>query len=54
MRFCLAASMIDQYRGTMPKRMKNYRDIDNLSTLSQENVVNILTAKKWTGIEHQK
>jgi hypothetical protein len=54
MRLCLAASMIAQYRGTIPKRMKNYGDIDNLIIFAWEYVVNILTAKKWTGIEHQK
>jgi hypothetical protein len=51
---CLDASMIAQYRGTIPKRMKNYGDIDNLSIFAREYVVNILTLKKWTGIEHQK
>jgi hypothetical protein len=53
MRLCLAASTIAQYRGTIPKR-KKYVDIENLSTFAREYVVNILTAKKWTGIEHQK
>jgi hypothetical protein len=53
-RLCLAASMITQYRGTISKRVKNHRDMDNLSTFAQEYVVNILTAKAWTGIEHQK
>jgi hypothetical protein len=28
MRLCLDASMIAQYRGTLPKRMKSYGDID--------------------------
>jgi hypothetical protein len=54
MRLYLAASMIAQYRGTIPKRMEKYMDIDNLGTFAREYVVNILTAKKWTGIEHQK
>jgi hypothetical protein len=53
MRLCLAASMIAQYRGTIPKRLKSCRDIDNLTTFAREYVVNILTAKKLTGIEHQ-
>jgi hypothetical protein len=47
MRLCLAASMIAQYRGTIPKRMKKYGDIDNLSTFAREYIVNILSAKKW-------
>jgi hypothetical protein len=51
MRICLAASMIDQYRGTIPKRVKLCKDIDNLITFAREYVVNILTAKQWT--EHQ-
>jgi hypothetical protein len=54
MRLCLADSMIAQYRGTIPKRVKNCKEIDNLTTFLWEYVVNILMAKKWTGIEHQK
>jgi hypothetical protein len=46
--------MIAQYRGTIPKRIKNYGDIDNLTTFAREYVVNILTAKIWTRIEHKK
>jgi hypothetical protein len=53
MRLCLAASMIAQYRGTIPKRVKSCRNIDNLATFAREYVVNILPAKQWTGIEHQ-
>jgi hypothetical protein len=51
--FFLAASMISQYRVTIPKRVKICRDIDNLTIFVREYVVNILTAKQWTGIEHQ-
>jgi hypothetical protein len=46
--------MIAQYKGTIPKRIKKYGYIDNISTFAREYVVNILTAKKWTVIEHQK
>jgi hypothetical protein len=46
MRLCLAASTIAQYRGSIPKRMKNDGDIDNLSTFAREYVVNIIRAKK--------
>jgi hypothetical protein len=53
MRLCLAASLIAQYRGTILKQVKNCRDIDNLTTFARKYVVNILTAKKWMGIEHQ-
>jgi hypothetical protein len=53
MRLCLAASMIAQYRVTIPKCVKNCKEIDNLTTFERRYVVNILTANKWTGIEHQ-
>jgi hypothetical protein len=54
MRLCLAASTIAQYRGTIQKRVKSCKVIDNLGTFTWEYVVNILTAKKWTGIEHRQ
>jgi hypothetical protein len=54
MRLCLAASMIAQYRGSIPKRVKSCKEIDNLGKFAREYVVNILTANKWTGIEHQQ
>jgi hypothetical protein len=50
MRLCLAASMIAQYRGTIPKRVKSCKEIENLTTFAREYIVNILTAKQWTGI----
>jgi hypothetical protein len=53
MRLCLAASMIAQYRGNIPKQAKICRDIDNLTTFARKCVVNIVTAKQWTRIEHQ-
>jgi hypothetical protein len=53
-RLCVAASMIAQYRGTIPNRVKSCREIDNLSIFVREYVVNVLTAKKWSGIKHQK
>ena len=54
MRVCLAASMIAQYKGTIQKRVKSCGEIDNLGKFAREYVVNILTAKKWTGITHQQ
>jgi hypothetical protein len=53
MRLCLAASMIAQYRGTIPKQVKSCMEIENLATFAREYIVNILTAKKWTGIDNQ-
>jgi hypothetical protein len=32
---CLAASMIDQYRGTIPKRVKSCKDIENLTAFAR-------------------
>jgi hypothetical protein len=52
MRICLAASMIAQYKGTIPNRVKKYRDIDDLGNFAREYVVNILTTKKWSEIKH--
>jgi hypothetical protein len=49
----LVASMIAQYRVAIPKRVKSCKDIENLTIFASEYVVNILTAKQWTGIEHQ-
>jgi hypothetical protein len=53
MRLCLAASMIAQYKGTIPKRVKSCTEIENLAIFAREYVVNILTAKQWTGIDNQ-
>jgi hypothetical protein len=53
MRLCLAASMIDQYKGNIPKRVKSCTEIENLAMCAREYVVNILTAKQWTGINNQ-
>jgi hypothetical protein len=50
---CLAASMIAQYKGTIPKRVKSCMEIENLAIFAREYVVDILTAKKWTGIDNQ-
>jgi hypothetical protein len=52
MRLCLAASMIAQYNGTIPKRVKSCTEIENQAIFARECVVNILTAKKWTGIDN--
>jgi hypothetical protein len=49
---CLAASMIAQYRVTIPKRVKRCKD-NNLTAFAREYVMNILTANKWMVIEHQ-
>jgi hypothetical protein len=46
--------MIAQYRGTIPNIIKKYGDIDNLTTFAREYVVNILTAKTWTGMSIKK
>jgi hypothetical protein len=53
MRLFLADSMIAQYRGTIPKRVKSCMEIENLATFACKYVVNILTAKQWTGIDNQ-
>jgi hypothetical protein len=41
-------------QGTIPSRVKRCREIDNLSTIAREYVVNAFTANKWSGIIHQK
>jgi hypothetical protein len=53
MRLCLAASMIAQYKGTIPKRVKSCTEIENIAIFAREYVVNILTAKQWTGIDNE-
>jgi hypothetical protein len=50
---CSAASIIAQYRGTIPKRVKSCMEIGNLATCARGYVVNILTAKQWTGIDNK-
>jgi hypothetical protein len=45
---------VDMYTaGTIPKQVKSCKDIENITTFAREYAVNILTAKQWTGIEHQ-
>jgi hypothetical protein len=46
MRPCLAASMIAQYSGTIPNRVKSWREIGNLTICAQKYVVNFFTANK--------
>jgi hypothetical protein len=42
-------------QGNHTEMSENCKEIDNnITTCACEYVVNILTAKKWTGIEHQK
>jgi hypothetical protein len=44
MRLFLSASIIAQYRGNIPNRVKSYREIDNLSIFAREYVVSVLKA----------
>jgi hypothetical protein len=38
--------------GKIPDRVKRCREIDNVSKFTRDYFVNILTVKKWPGIEH--
>jgi hypothetical protein len=49
MRLFLSASMVDQYRGNIPNRVKIYREIDNLSIFAREYVVNVLNNELHLG-----
>jgi hypothetical protein len=53
MTLCLAASLIAQHRGAIPKGVKSCTEIENLTTFARDYVVNILTANQWTGIDNQ-
>jgi hypothetical protein len=48
----MAALMIAHHKGTFQSRFKKCKDIINLSNLSRQYVVNILTTNQWIEVKN--